>query len=1066
MKTKLRLFIVLALLLSFCLAYAQQTTEITGKVVDENGESLPGVSVMVKGLKIGTVTNVDGFYAIKINSPKSAALIYSFIGMDPKEEKVGGRKIVNVKLTTSSVQLNEVVAIGYSNMKRKDLTGSVVSVDAAAMAKVPTSDVAQALAGRVSGVQVSQSEGSPGASISIRVRGGISITGNNEPLYIIDGFPTESGLSSIDPASIESIDILKDASSTAIYGARGANGVVVVTTKSGTDQKTTVTYDGYFGVKKLAKQLSVMSPAEFVYMDYERRNLDIPTEVSSFESNYGLFSEIADRYKERAGINWQDEAFGRTAWSQNHRIGINGGAKSLRYNLSYSYNDDQGQMVESGMSKNNFRLKLDHNVNKKFSASATVNYTNSSVYGMGSSDGSIYFNPLCQILQYRPTIGIKGVDQDLVNLGEDPLLEDVLGNVMQNPVLSAKSEHKVNEQRNLQLNGGFNYNIVKGLSFKNTSGISYRIQRNEAFYGAQSILAKRTSIQGAIGTTDSQTTQISNVLNYEGRVRRHKYNLMVGQEYVSSWTRFVEASAFNFPNDDIGLNDLSLGAQPGIPRSSFNNDNKLLSFFSRGYYNYADKYMFTASIRTDGSSKFGKKWGYFPSASFAWRASEERFIKKMNLFSDLKVRIGYGDAGNNRINNYGSLAIMGSVTYPINNATNIGYAPSQIPNKGLMWEANRTMNLGIDLGFLGQRLVITPEFYINQSSKLLLQSELPLSSGYTSMIQNVGKTENRGFDLAVTSINIRNKNFEWTTSFNISRNQNKVMALSGEQSFLRESGFGFAQNDYLVKVGDPIGQIYGYKTIGLYQVSDFDYNSDSKVYTVKSGVPYDSRKTPQPGYWKYKDIAGAFDVNGNPIPDGKITDDDRTVIGNAVPDFYGGMNNTITYKNIDLSIFLNFSLGNDVLNATKLYATHVGSSNKNALDLANSQNRWVTVGADGLRITDPEVLATLNKGKTIAQWGNMSDSDTYIHSWGVENGSFLRINNITIGYSLPQSLLKKISVSKCRLYATANNLYVLTKYSGFDPEVSTRNTTGLTPGVDWGAYPRSRTLVLGVNLSF
>jgi len=1063
---KLKAFLLMIAIMFFSAVYAQQKTEITGKVIDETNQGMPGVNVTVKGVKIGTVTNFDGNYVIKVENPSTATLVFSFIGMKTKEEKVGSKKVINALLETSSNELNEVVAVGYSNMKRKDITGSVVSVDAAEMAKVPTSDVAQALAGRVSGVMVSQSEGSPDASISIRVRGGISITGNNDPLYIIDGFPTENGLSSIDPGSIESIDILKDASATAIYGARGANGVVVVTTKSGTPSKTTVSYEGYFGEKQLAKKLSILSPFEFVMLDYERRDFLSQSDLPNFIKIYGPYADISTNYANRPGINWQDQAFGQTAYTQNHRISIDGGAGKLKYNLSYSYNDDQGQMVASGRTKSNARLKVDHQISDKFSASATASYTESKVYGQGSSDGNTYFNPLSQMIQYRPTIGITGNDNDLLTLNIDPLLDAVTGNVMQNPVISATSEQKNTEQRIFQLNGGFSYKIVSGLTFRNTIGMMYNTQRNSDFFGAQNMTALRSSIQGWIKNADTQTTQTANTLTYDGSFRKNKYSLMVGQEYVTTWTRYVQASTFNFPNDIIGLNDMSLGATPGIPQSYFNDDNKLISFFARGYYNYAEKYMLTVTYRADGSSKFAKKWGYFPSASVAWRASEEKFIKELDIFSDLKVRFGYGDAGNNRISNYGSLALMNSVTAPFGSATTSGYAPYQIPNKNLQWEANETMNMGFDLGFFNQRLIISPEFYINHSSQLLLQSTLPVSSGYTTMIQNIGQTENKGFDLTITSINVKSKNFQWVTNFNISHNENKIVALSGEQSFLQESGFGFGQTDYIVKVGQPIGEMYGYKINGLYQVSDFDYNANTKVYTLKTGIPSDSRKLPQPGFWKYQDIAGAIDANGNPIPDGKITDADRTVIGHAAPSFYGGMNNTFTYKNFDLSVFVNFSVGGNVLNATKMYNSVTGIANRNALEVVNSSNRWITIDANGNRITDPTQLNDLNANKTIASYLNMGGNDTYITSYGVEDGSFLRINNVTLGYSVPKNIISKIGITKCRLYATANNLYTFTNYSGYDPETSTRNPTGLTPGVDWGAYPRSRTITIGINLNF
>ena len=1065
MKKIKSIFLIIAITL-FSSVNAQQKVEITGKVIDETNQGIPGVNVIVKGFKQGTVTNFDGNYSIKVDDPASSTLVFTFIGMKTKEEKIGKQKIINVLLENSSNELNEVVAVGYSNMKRKDLTGSVVSVNTEEMAKVPTSNVAQALAGRVSGVMVSQAEGSPDATIAIRVRGGISITGNNDPLYIIDGFPTENGLSGIDPGSIESIDILKDASSTAIYGARGANGVVVVTTKSGTPTKTTVSYEGYLGAKQLSKKLDVLSPYNFVMLDYERRDFNSVSDLPNFIRTYGPFADINTNYANRIGINWQNQAFVETAYTQNHRISIDGGAGKLKYSLSYSINKDQGQMVASGLSKNNARLKLDHQINNKFSATATVSYTTNKVYGQGSSGGNVYFNPLSQIIQYRPTIGIVGVDEDLLTLNIDPLLDAISGNVMQNPVISSTSEDKNTEQRIFQLNGGFSYKIFKNLTFKNSVGLTYNAQRNSDFFGAQNMTALRSSIQGWIKNSDSQTSQTANTLSYEGSYRKNKYSLMVGQEYITTWTRFVQASTYNFPNDIVGLNDMSLGATPGIPQSFFNDDNSMLSFFGRAYYNYAEKYMLTATFRADGSSKFAKKWGYFPSASAAWRASEEKFIKELDIFSDLKVRFGFGYAGNNRIDNYGSLALMNSISAPSGNSTVSGYVPYQIPNKSLQWEANQTMNMGLDIGFFNQRLIISPELYINHSSQLLLKSTLPVSSGYTSMIQNIGRTENKGFDLTITSINFKNKNFQWTTNLNISHNENKIIALSGEQSFLQESGFGFGQTDYIIKVGEPIGEMYGYKITGLYQVSDFDYNETTKLYTLKPNTPYDSRKMPQPGFWKYQDVAGALDVDGNQIPDGKITDADRTVIGHATPKFYGGMNNTFTFKNFDLSVFVNFSMGNNVLNATKMYNSLTGIANRNALDIVNSSNRWVTIDANGTRITDPVQLNELNVGKTIASYLNMGGNDNYITSYGIEDGSFLRINNVTFGYSLPKNILSKIGFSKCRLYATANNLYTFTNYTGFDPETSTRNPSGLTPGVDWGAYPRSTTLTLGINISF
>lgn len=1051
-KSKFILSIVM-----FLVAVSVHAIEVVGKVIDNTGEGLPGASVLVKGTTVGTITDFDGNYKLDVPNVQKDVLVFSFVGMANKEIPVKGKTTIHVTLEASAIALEEVVAVGYGTTRRRDVTGSVASVKADELSKVPTSDVSQALAGRVAGVQVTQSEGQPGAAVSIRVRGGISITQSNEPLYIIDGFPNEDGMSTIDPADIESIDILKDASSTAIYGARGANGVVVITTKSGSnnESKINVSYDTYVGFKNLANKLSVLNPSEFVLLDYERRRWTDATEgLAGFETNYGLFADIDANYAGRKGVDWQEATLGRTAITQNHRVAIAGGNKDLKYNLSYTYFDDQGLMIGSGFTKHNVKFRVDHNASKKLKVSANVSYDDAKVYGMGTSENGANYNKMNHILQYRPTVGIKGNDSDLL-IGLDPMLMDDDGNTMQNPLISAREEEFNKETRTLQMNASLSYEIIKGLTFKNTTGMRYQNVYNTKFFGAESMTAMRTSIQGSIRNTDGGTFQTSNVLTYDGKKRKHKYSALAGQEYVYRWTRWNEMFSNNFKNDDIGLDDMSLG-QAGTNKSYFNNDDILLSFFGRVNYTYADKYLFTASFRTDASSKFGanEKWGVFPSASAAWRMSEEDFIKNLDIFSDLKFRIGYGKAGNNRIPTYGSLPLYGSITYPNGSMTESGYAPNQIPNKNLKWESNNTLNVGLDFGFLNQRITVAPEFYLNRSSDLLLNSRIPTSSGWSYMLRNIGETQNMGVDLAINTVNIEKKDFRWSTTLNLSHNKNKIIALAEEQSFLVESGFGYNQKDYIVAVGQQLGQIYGFKTVGLYQTDDFNYDESTGKYTRKDGVAY-KNETDQPGHWKFEDVNG----------DGKINDDDRTVIGKAAPILYGGMNNTFSYKNFDLSVFLNFSLGNDVFNATKLFNSLGGRSNKNALAAINSANRWMTINADGQRVTNPAELNAMNMGKTVAAYTDLEDGDKHIHSWGVEDGSFLRINNITLGYTFPKAMLKKIFVQNLRLYATANNLYTFTKYSGLDPEVSTRGN-GMTPGVDWGAYPKSRSFVFGLNVTF
>lgn len=1050
----------LAVCLCTALTVKAQNLTVTGKVIDSEGLEVIGANITLKGTPgVGAISDLSGNYKIQVNNAAKDILVFSYIGMKTQEVHVKGKTVVNVTLQSDAKALDEVVVVGYGTSKRSDLTGSVVSVKSEDLMRMPTSDVTQALAGRVAGVQITQSEGAPGSTISIRVRGGISITQSNEPLYIIDGFPSEDGMSTIDPAEIETIDILKDASATAIYGARGANGVVVITTKQGNKDgsKMSISFDSYVGVKTLARKLPVLSTKEFVLLDYERRlQFNGETGVKSFQSIYGSFLDIDENYGNYAGIDWQEETLGRVATSQNYRVRISGGNKELQYSLNYTYFKDLGAMQYSGNDKHNISFSLSHKPTKRISVNARVNYDQTYIYGMGTSDQSTRFNKMEHILQYRPTKGIYGDDESLLKNEEDNITDEE-GNPMQNPLTSAAQEINKRQLRTFQANGGLTFNIAKGFSFRNNTGMRYQTTRFDVFYGEKSSIGKRSSANGYIQYAENSSFQTSNVLNYEYKKKKHKLVAMLGQEWVSRWTRNMRASATNFPNNDINLDDMNLGI-PGSITSNANYDDKLLSFFTRFNYNFGEKYLVTATLRADGSSKFSedKKWGLFPSVSAAWRMGEEKFIKNLNLFSDLKLRVGYGMSGNNRIGSYASLNLLNSVKYPNGESNMPGYVPTAIPNEMLQWESNNTLNIGLDLGFLEQRLTISPEFYVNESTHLLLNSRIPSSSGYSNMIRNIGKTQNIGVDLTISSVNIQKRNFTWNTNFNLSHNKNTIKALSGEQYFLEEAKFGYNQKTHKIEVGKSIGQFYGYRTLGLYQVEDFDYDPNTKKYTLKEGIPYrGSCSETQPGMWKFAD------TDGNKV----IDENDQTVIGEANPKFFGGLNNTFTYKNFDLSIFFTFSYGGEVLNATKLTNTQAGKSGYNVLDAVNSSKRWMTINRNGDIITDPQELAALNAGKSAAVVNDMEQGDTYIHSWAVEDASYLRLSNVTIGYNFPRKWIRKAGIQKLRLYATGSNLFVWTPYTGFDPEVSTKGSN-LTPGVDYGAYPRSHSYVFGLNVTF
>lgn len=1050
---------LLTLLICFsgCLTLSAQNLTVTGRIVDNEGLEAIGATVRVKGdPKVGTITDLNGKYSIQVK-PKDV-LVFSYIGMDTQEIPVNGKKVIDVQLKQSSVMLDEVVKIGYGNTRRGDLTGSVVSVKSDDLMKVPTANVASALAGHVAGVQVTQGEGGPGAGISIRVRGGMSITQSNEPLYVIDGFPSEDGISDLDPGEIASIDILKDASATAIYGARGANGVVVITTKGGEkkESKMTVSFDAYVGVSKIAKKLPVLSSEEYALLDYERNMYLYGDDgVGRFQNVYGSFHEIHQNYANR-GIDWQDETLGRTTTSQNYRVNVSGGGRDLNYSMNYAYYKELGAMVYSGTDRHNISLSFSQSGDKRLSVNGRITFSQTKVSGMGTSEGNTRFNKMESILQYPPIAGIYSTEEELI-AGENPLYEDDASNTMQNPLIEAEQSMDDRMTRAFQANGGLTFRFNKRWFLRSSLGTRYQNLRRDIFYGELTSTAKRSSINGSVQYSENGSFQVSNVLNYEYKSKTNRLNLMFGQEWVSRWSQWIRSRATNFPNNDIGLGDMNLGT-PGSITSEENYDDKLLSFFSRANWNIKERFLLTATVRADGSSKFASahKWGFFPSISGAWRLSEEDFIKRLDVFSDLKLRAGYGLAGNNRIASYSSLDLLESATYPSGENVSPGYARSGIPSVELQWESNKTLNVGIDMGLWGQRLVITPEFYLNKSSHLLLNSKVPASSGYTTMIRNVGKTRNIGFDFAVSSVNIESKGFTWTTDFNLSFNKNRIEALSGEDYFLEEASFGYSQNTHKIEVGKPIGQFYGFKTLGLYQVDDFTYDASTRTYTLKDRISGRSDSKVQPGSWKFADIND----------DGIVDDNDRTVIGDANPDFYGGITNNFTYKGFDLSVFFTFSYGAEVLNATKLSNTKTGNTNKNVLDLANSSNRWLTVNAFGEDISgNPDELKAVNAGKTVAYIGDQEQGDYLIHSWAVEDASYLRLSNVTLGYTFPTAWTRKMNVRKARVYFTGSNLFVWTPYTGFDPEVSTKGNN-LTPGVDFGAYPRNRSFVFGLNLTF
>lgn len=1042
--------------------YAQGSIEVTGQVVDAENEALPGANILVKGTTVGTTTDLDGYYTLTVSNPDQAVLVFSFIGLDSKEVAVKNQRRINVTLESSSYELEEVVKIGYATVKRKDLTGSVSSVKASELAAIPISDVTQALSGKVAGVQVIRSQGSPDADVSIRVRGGTSITQSNEPLYIIDGFPSEDGLKGIEANDIESIDILKDASSTAIYGARGANGVVLVTTKGGKQDKLSISYDMYVGFKKVNKKYELLDVADFVKLDYERyidqpdkmRDVIIPT--------YGNFDEFDGLYGNRAGIDWQKEVFdNHSAISQQHKFTISGGSKTSKYLFSYTRNNDKGIWYGSGLKRDNFRMKISQVAAEWLNLSANASYIDESTEGLGSLQEGGAFSRMQHVIQYRPTIGKFGSDQELIINDDDPALLLEGASPMQSPIASIESESIEKRNRILNINGDAEIKFNKEWSYRGTVGIRKRMRNEDVFYSERSKQAKNAGAPfGWKQSTDEESFMYNNVVTYNKAFNaNHHLDLVGGQEFISFKSKYLRSGATNFPDKNFGLNDMSLGSSPDIVQT-VNQEDRMLSYFFRANYNLHQRYLFAASIRADGSSKFGanNKWGYFPSASFAWRASEEEFIKRLNVFSNLKLRLSYGAAGNNHIDNYLSLSKIGSVWIPYGTGTQSGFVSKQLYNPDLKWETNITANLGLDMGFFDQRLQISVDVYNVETKDLLLNAPIPQLSGFKNMMINAGKTNNKGIEVSITSHNIHTRDFSWSTNINLAHNKNKVKELYMSDYMEIVSGWAqtseFNKSDYMIRVGQSLGQMYGYRLKGIYTMDDFTYDAQQQQYIIKPGIAYDKSRYPKPGYWKFEDLDNT----------GEIDEKDREVIGNANPKLYGGMTNTFTYKGFDLSIFLNFSIGNKVYSANKMYYTKFNNQWRNTLK-EEAMNRFTVMNANGEYIFhDPAQLAEVNKNRNYVSVEG--SSDLYFHSGYVEDGSFLKINNISLGYTLPRELTKKIKLSTVRFYATGYNLHTFTKYSGYDPEVNTYPNNGLTPGIDWGAYPSSISFVFGANIAF
>lgn len=1064
----------LALLVLFTLFVGSLSAQtIKGNVKDSNGEPVIGATVLEKGTKNNaTVTDIDGNFSIKLtgNNP----LQISYIGMKTKTVETAGKSTINVKLEDETTNLEDLVVIGYGSVRRKDLTGSVATVSSEALAAVPVASVTEALTGKMAGVQITTTEGSPDADVKIRVRGGGSITQSNDPLLIVDGFPVES-ISDIPATDIEDITVLKDASSTAIYGSRGANGVILVTTKSGKSGKVNVSYNAYYSWKKVAKKMDVLSPYDYAKWQYELALLKNENDLSSYTDYFGNYEDM-DLYRNVEANDWQDIVYGRTGNTFNHNVNITGGTETVKYAFSYAHMNDKAIQIGSNYKRDNFSLKLNTKPTKNTTLDFQARYSETDIRGGGANDATGVYDSdkrLKYAVIYTPI--------PLANLDESAGTDDDFGNLY-NPVESQYDNDRKKERKTLNFAGAFGWEVFKNFKIRTEFGYDDYNQYDQRFWGTTTYYVKNVPASGnqnkpAIRLTDTNRHRFrnSNTISYDFskliKNTDHSLNFMVGHEYIITKERENMNEVHGFPEDYTAEQAWKLSSQ-GTPYTiddNYSADDKLLSFFGRVNYNFKDRYLLTATFRADASSKFSEenRWGYFPSAAIAWRISSEPFMKStQNWLDDLKLRLSYGTAGNNNIPT-GQLSQMyeSKATSWINGFTQY-WAPSKImANPDLKWETTITRNIGLDFTLFKGKLSGSIEAYLNTTKDLLIQFPVA-GTGYDTQYRNMGETENRGVEFSFTWHAIDKKNWGIDLYGNLGVNKSEIKSLGNMQDFGKNTAWASTEigQDYWIAVGGQVGEIRGYQLAGRYEVDDFKgYDAATKTWILKEGVPDASPiiGTVRPGSIKLVDQPTEEGGVGN----GVIGDEDNVIIGNVNPDVYGGFGLNAHAYGFDLSANFNFSIGNQVYNANKIEYTSTSKYQyRNMIDIMADGKRWTNLDPEtGMLCNDPVRLAELNANTTM--WSPYM-SKFVLTDWAVEDASFLRLNTLTLGYTLPQSLTKRVGINSLRFYCTAYNVFTITGYSGYDPESDCIRKDALTPGVDYSGYPRSRSFVIGLNLNF
>lgn len=1029
--------------------------DIKGKVLGDKSLPLLGAGIRVKNGAQTATTDNNGNFSLN-NLPENAVLVVSYVGYITQEVVVGSKTSITITLVEDAGNLNTLVVVGYGKQERKDITGSISSIDSKKIKDQAVVSLDNAMAGQMAGVQVSQATGAPGGGSTVRIRGAGSLSAGNEPLYVVDGFPVTNDynqrnnpLATINPSDIDNIQVLKDASATAIYGSRGSNGVVIITTKSGKSGVSKIDFSLNTGVQQVERTLEVLNAREFANFINETRNnawvnsgagrsASDPNSARLNNVMYLLPASLSNPDALGEGTNWQDEIF-RTAPMSNYQINFSGGNEKTKYFVSGGYLTQDGVVLNSDLKRYSFRVNVESQINKVVKVGAnitpTYNFSNQSLAEGNWQGGGIIQSALTAGPHLSP-YNADGSYTKITGLG-------IGTSEVDNPVKIAKEYF--HQQGNMRLLGTAfaEVAIIKDLNFKALVGADVRNFREQVFN--PSIINPNSVNDTKLATANNNTFENRNwlsefTLSYNKKINKHAFDGLLGYTIQQESIESNSISATNFPNDQIR----TISAAGAITNATaIKEEWALLSYLARINYSFDNKYLLTATLRTDGSSRFGidNRWGVFPSVSLGWRVSEEDFMKNINWLSDLKIKTSYGITGNNFISNYGAIALTTTDNYIFGGSggsVNNGIRLANIANSLLSWEKNKQLDIGLEFGVFKNRLSMSFDYYNKRTSDLLLNVPTPTLTGYTNALQNIGEIQNKGFEFTLTSRNLVNE-FKWTTDFNFSTNDIKVLALGpdGSRILSRQTTFA-AGNTHITEIGAAPGSFFGYKVIGVYQ-NQQEIDSQPVVRNA-NGTAFS-----KPGHLKFADING----------DGVITADDRTSIGSPFPDFTYGMTNTFAYKGFDFSFTLQGVQGFQVLNAARrFYGNYAGSYNV----FRSTANGWKSEADRGDGVT-PQI------DRNFGALGIASVVNNATSAF-VEDGSFLRVRNITLGYNLPSSVAKSLKVANARLSFTIQNAFTFTNYEGYNPEVSVEGANPLMPGVDSGGYPLARTFMFGLNFGF